>query len=173
MNVEKTSKVFKFLKEVHSETIFPKKVKIYDIAKRHQLGALASTILIKNKLVTFEGQSRKHRAYKWNTILPNVKMAEEFYKKYSEEVKISNTKSRTVSTKEKQSLNQVDIVFDTPITSTPLWVQNEVQVEAITPKAKRKYTRRTPQVVTTTVVEEPKKETRTFSFAWGLIKFNY
>ena len=171
MKVEKRSKVFNFLKEVHSETLFPKKVRIYDIAKRHQLGALASTILIKNRLVTFEGQSRKHRTYKWNTIIPNVKMAEEFYKKYSEEVKVSNTKSR--ATKAKQSPKQVDIVFDTPIASTPLWVQNEVQVEAVAPKVKRKYTRHTPQVVTTTILEEPKKETRTFSFAWGLIKFNF
>jgi hypothetical protein len=150
MKLEKTSKTFKFLKEVHQETMFPKEISMSTIIRKHKLSPTAFKVLVDNKLVTFEGTHKK-RVYKWNTILPNVKMAEEFYSRYQDSVKESNSKRLT--TPKEQVTTALEML-------TPM--EQEVEIQ----KVKRKYTKRTPKAIQVT-------KTREFSLAWGLIKFNY
>lgn len=113
------------------------------------------TVLVNNKIVTFEGMRHK-RVYKWNTIIPNVKMAEEFYSRYQNSVKEDNLKRRR--TPKEQVTPETYAVMEV---TTPT-VRDQ--------KTKRKYTKRTP-VPTAEPVQVTK--TREFSLAWGLIKFNY
>ena len=170
MNLEKTSKSFQFLKEVHQETLFPKQVKLSGIVKKYQFSPKALGILVENKLVTFEGIDKRRRVYKWNTIVPNVKMAEEFYTRYSQAIKIINDR-KTVCVSPIKEQTVIDFTPANCVEATELECTKEV---VATQKPKRKYTKRTPVATTETVqVTETVKEKRTFSFAWGLIKFNY
>ena len=170
-NLHKTSKVFKFLKEVHQETIEPKKISLSEIAKNHKLSRHEVQIITSGKLVTYEGSQRNGLVYKWNTIPPNVYTADMVCKKMQE----YNTKH-----------NAKYISKPTPELVKPVEVEVPTQVEIIAevqPKPKRKYERRVkevkPQIVAkvskprtkpAAVVVESKKE---FSLLWGMIKFQY
>lgn len=156
-NLHKTSKVFKFLKEVHQETVEPKKISLSEIAKSHKLSMHVVQVITSGKLVTYEGSKRTGLIYKWNTVPPNVYTADMVYKKMQEYNTKHNAKYVSKPTPEQVKPVEVEVPAQVEI----------VAVKTVAPKQKRKYNKKpTPAAV----VVESKKE---FSLLWGLIKFNY
>lgn len=160
-NLHKTSKVFKFLKEVHQETVEPKKISLSEIAKSHKLSRHVVQIITSGKLVTSEGSRRTGLVYKWNTVPPNVYTADMVYKKMQEYNIKHNSKYVSKPTPELAEPVEVEVPTQVEIVAEP------IVMGTVAPKQKRQYNKKpTPAPV----VVESKKE---FSFAWGLIKFNY
>jgi hypothetical protein len=71
-NKNTSLKYLEFLDDVYKKCLSGERFSFYDLCKKHRISAAASIEIKKGKLITIDDFG-----YKWNTIKPNIKMAEE------------------------------------------------------------------------------------------------
>lgn len=150
-----TTKVLSYLLEVHSKTKEPTTLSLSTITRKHRVGLSATKVLVEGGIIAKErtGRGNKQFKYSWLSIHPNINMAEKVCVEISKHTQVANQKSRGGVVKQ----------VETP----KLLVAEEVKPEPT--KVKRTYTKRAKVETEQPVAEK----TRSFSFAWGLISFNY
>lgn len=148
-------KTLNFLQDLYELTkndyvYFPLK----DFTEKHRISSIKSTMVIKNKIIVRRKikETGGRYEYKWNTIKPNIKMAQKInYIQYTEYL-----------SKKKIDLFKQPLIVDTNKT---------IQEEKVT--RSKKSTHREKKVDNIEKGKIEVKQQKEFSLFWGLIKIKY